>query len=133
MKTTDLIVVQYFYDITELALAKNQLEQAGIFTQERDVQTLSTLSALEARSVGGAKLLVFKKDYQKASKLLIQGGFMTYNANPTHFLWEETLQKWVSILPGTANLSKELRLVLAGFILLSLIFSILLLFLLNSQ
>lgn len=131
MKTTDLIVVQHFYDITELTLARRQLQQAGIFTQERDVRTLTTLSALEARSMGGAKLLVPKADYQKASKLLIQGGFMTYNPNPTTFWWIEALQEWASILPGASRLSKELRLVLVGFVLLSLLFSMMLLLLIQ--
>lgn len=133
MKITDLIVVQHFYDLTELTLAKRQLQQAGIFTQERDVQTLVTLSALEARSMGGAKLLVSKADYQKASALLIQGGFMTYNPTPATFWWVEALQEWASILPGAAGLSRELRLVLVGFVLLSLLFSIVLLFLLQPS
>ncbi len=131
MKTMDLIVVQHFYDVTELTLAKHQLQQAGIFTQERDVQTLATFSALEARSMGGAKLLVRKTDYQKASALLIQGGFMTYNPSPATFWWIEALQEWASILPGAASLSRELRLVLVGFVLVSLIFSVVLLFLLQ--
>lgn len=133
MKITDLIVVQYFYDVTELALARRQLEQAGIFTQERDAQTLSTLSALEARSIGGAKLLVLKDDYKRASELLIQGGFMTYNPNPATFSWVEALQEWASLFPGTTNLPKELRLVLVSFVFLSLIFSMVLLFLLGLQ
>jgi len=131
MQTKDLIVVQHFYDSTELTLARQQLEQAGIFTQERDVRTLEILSPLEARSMGGAKLLVPKSDYPKASQLLIQGGFMTYNPEPVAFQWILTLQEWGSILPGMSRLSKELHLVLVGFLLLSLVFSVVLILLLQ--
>lgn len=127
---SNLIVVQHFYDVTQLSLARRHLELAGIYTQERDVHTLATFSPLEARSMGGAKLLVAHSDYHEASRLLIEGGFMVYNPTPGSFAWVETLHEWSLLLPGTASLSRELRLVLMGFVLLSLLFSLALAFLL---
>ena len=130
MSSNDLIVVQHFYDATELALARRYLEQAGIATQERDVRTLQTLSPLDARAVGGAKLLVAQTDYYEASRLLIEGGFMIYNPRPATFQWVERLDEWAQLLFGPTNVPREFRLVFMGFVLLSMLFSVVLVFLL---
>lgn len=124
MSTSDFIVVQHFYDATELTLAQRQLQNAGIPTQARDVFSLQTFTTFEARSFGGAKLLVPQKDYHRASSLLIEGGFMKYNPSPQTFRLTQVLDEWAMLLPGVGRLSRELRLVAIGFVLLSLIFSI---------
>ena len=118
------IVVQYFYDLTELALAKRYLESAGIATLTRDTHTMQTLSVLEARAMGGAKLLVDKRDYLQASKLLIEGGFMNANTNPSTFWLVEGLDNLARLLPGVEGLPRELRLVAISFLLLALLLSV---------
>ncbi|MGH1337570.1 MAG: hypothetical protein ACRBFS_15710 [Aureispira sp.] len=118
-----LVVVQYFYDLTALALAERHLEAAGIATLTRDAFTTQVIGP-EARAIGGAKLLVHQKDYVKASQLLIEGGFMDSTNSATHFWWTETLDQVASLLPGVSQLSRELRLVIIVFILLSLFLSI---------
>lgn len=118
-----LIVVQNFYDLTALALAERHLEAAGIATITRDAYTTQVIG-LEARTMGGAKLLVKQRDYVRASKLLIEGGFMTANSNPSGFWLTEALDQLAGLLPGVGQLSRELRLVIIGFILLSLLLSI---------
>jgi hypothetical protein len=124
------IVVQYFYDLTELSLAQRYLEKAGIATLTRDANSTQTFS-LEARAIGGAKLLVDKRDYLRASKLLIEGGFMNANANPAPFGLTEGLDNLALILPGAGRLSRELRLVVIGFLVLALLLSMAFLWLLS--
>ncbi len=125
-----LIVVQYFYDLTELSLAEHYLQAAGIRTITRDTHTMQTLSILEARAIGGAKLLVDKQDYLRASKLLIESGFMTANSNPSSFWLVENLDHLSLLLPGVERLPRELRLVIISFLLLALLLSITFLYML---
>lgn len=119
----ELIVVQYFYDLTALSLAENHLKAAGIPTITRDTFT-TQVSGLEARALGGAKLLVRKKDYERASLLLIEGGFMNANVAPSRFWLTESLDQIASLLPGLGQQPRELRLVVITFILFSLVLSI---------
>lgn len=114
-----LIVVQYFYDSLALSLAKTQLETAGIYVIIRDELSLQVYG-VEARAMGGAKLLVDKTDYAKASALLIEGGFMLPNDTPQTAEITDFLDKLGAVIPGVHLLSKELRVVLTAFILISL-------------
>jgi len=114
-----LIVVQYFYDSFAFSLAKIQLETEGINVIARDELSLQVYG-VEARAMGGAKLLVDKKDYAKASNILIEGGFMVSNdteegSEITHFL-----DRLAHIVPGSHQLPKELRIVMAAFVLISI-------------
>jgi hypothetical protein len=70
--------------------------------------------------MGGAKLLVDKTDYAKASTLLIEGGFMLPNDTPQTAEITDFLGKLGAVIPGVHLLSKELRVVLTAFILISL-------------
>lgn len=117
------IIVQHFYDLTALALAERHLKAAGIDTLTRDAFTTQVIGP-EARAIGGAKLLVHKRDYVKASQLLIEAGFMDSTNSSTHFGWTETLDQVASLLPGASQLPRELRLVIIVFILISLVLSI---------
>ncbi|WMX14445.1 MULTISPECIES: putative signal transducing protein [unclassified Aureispira] len=121
-----LIVVQYFYDLPALSLAKRQLEAAGIETVTRDELTLQVYS-IEARATGGAKLLVHKKDYAKASQILIEGGFITANENPKDFWIVDFLDTLSRPIPGVKQLPKELRIVIVCFILIAIPFGLALL------
>ncbi|MFK7796076.1 MAG: hypothetical protein AB8E82_01395 [Aureispira sp.] len=119
----ELIVVQYFYDLTTLALAERYLEVAGVKTITRDA-LMTQVTGIEARAIGGAKLLVRKNDYVKASRLLQEGGFMNKNVNTTPFWLADVLDQVACLLPGVGRLSKELRLVIIVFLLFSLCLSI---------
>jgi hypothetical protein len=118
-----LIVVQYFYDLPALSLAKRQLETEGINVIARDELSLQIYGA-EARATGGAKLLVNKKDYAKASSVLIEGGFINPNDNPQDFWILDFLDTLSYSLPGVNKLSKELRLVIVSFILIAIPFAL---------
>lgn len=118
-----LIVVQYFYDLPAFSLAKRQLEAEGIKVISRDELTLQIYS-IEARAMGGAKLLVDKKDYARASNILIEGGFINPNANPHDFWIIDFIDTLARPIPGVNKLSKELRLVLVAFILISIPFGL---------
>ena len=120
----EYITVHHFYDTTELTLVKNHLEHAGISTRTRDEQTMQTLSMLEARAIGGAKLQVPKSDYVRASQLLIELGVMTANEDPQDFWIINFLDSMACAIPGLGSLSKELRLVVIGFIIIAIPFSI---------
>jgi len=115
----NLIVVQYFYDSLALSLAKRQLEVAGINVISRDELSLQVYG-VEARAMGGAKLLVDKNDYAKASSILIEGGFMLANDTPQASEITDFLDKLGAVIPGVHLLPKELRVVLTAFILISL-------------
>lgn len=119
-----LIVVQYFYDLTTLALAKRHLEEAGIKTLTQDT-VMTQVTGLEARALGGAKLLVHQDDYAKASRLLQEGGFMNENVNAAPSWLVEVLDQVACLLPGVGNLPKELRLVVIVFLIFSLLLTIL--------
>jgi hypothetical protein len=106
-----LIVVHYFYDLPALSLAKRQLETEGIHVISRDELSLQVYG-VEARAMGGAKLLVDKKDYAKASSVLIEGGFINPNDNPQDFWIIDFLDALSRPLPGVNKLPKELRLVI---------------------
>lgn len=112
-----LIVVQYFHDLPALSLAKRQLEVAGIKVITRDELTTQVYS-IESRATGGAKLLVDKKDYARASQILIDGGFMLPNKDVKGFWVVDFLDNLAKCLPGFSNLPKELRLVFMSFILI---------------
>jgi hypothetical protein len=118
-----LIVVQYFYDLPAFSLAKRQLEAEGIKVVSRDELSLQVYGA-EARAMGGAKLLVDKEDYAKASNVLIEGGFINSNDNPQDFWIVDFIDTLAQPIPGVNKLSKELRLVLVAFILISIPFGL---------
>ena len=118
-----LIVVQYFYDLPALSLAKIHLETKGIKVISRDELSLQVYGA-EARAMGGAKLLVDKKDYARASNVLIEGGFINPNENPQDFWLVDFLDALSRPIPGVHKLSKELRLVMVSFILISIPFGL---------
>ena len=119
-----LIVVQYFYDLTTLALAKQHLEATGIKTLTRDA-FMTQVTGLEARALGGAKLLVHEDDYAKASRLLQEGGFMNEDVNAAPSWLAEVLAQVACLLPGIGRLPKELRLVIIVFLIFSLLLTIL--------
>lgn len=116
-----LIVVQYFYDLPALSLAKRQLESEGIEAITRD--EFATQIGAEA-GVVGARLLVNKKDYTKASQVLIEGGFINPNDNPQDFWMVDFLDALSRPIPGVHKLPKELRLVLVSFVLISIPFGL---------
>jgi hypothetical protein len=118
-----LIVVQYFYDLPAFSLARIQLETEGIHVVSRDELSLQVYGA-EARATGGAKLLVDKKDYARASQSLIEGGFMVSNADAEDSEITDFLDKVAHLIPGVHKLSKDLRIVVASFILISIPFGL---------
>ena len=118
-----LIVVQYFHDLPAFFLAKMQLENAGINVIARDELSLQVYG-VEARAMGGAKLLVDKKDYEKASNIWIEGGFIVPNDNPQGFWVIDFIDSLSYSLPGVNKLSKELRLIIVSFILISIPFAL---------
>lgn len=119
----NLIVVHYFYDLPALFLAKRQLEAEGIHVVSRDELSLQVYG-VEARAMGGAKLLVNKKDYAKASSVLIEGGFIDPNDNPQDFWILDFLDALSLPLPGVNKLPKELRLVIVCALLVSIPFGL---------
>lgn len=119
----ELIVVQYFYDLTILSLAERYLEAAGVKTITRDA-LMTQVTGIEARALGGAKLLVRKEDYVKASRLLQEGGFMNENVNDAPFWFAEILDQVACLFPGVGRLPKELRLVIIVFLLFSLLLTL---------
>jgi len=121
-----LIVVQYFYDLPALSLAKRQLEAEGIKAIARDEFTMQ-IGGAEAGAAAGARLLVHKKNYAKASQVLIKGGFINPNDNPQGFWIVDFLDTLAQPLPFVNKLSKELRLVIVSFILISIPFGLALL------
>lgn len=120
-----LIVVQYFYDLPALALAKRQLEVEGIEVISRDEISFQVYGP---EGLGGAKLLVNKEDYARASQILIEGGFIDANDNPQDFQIVDFLDKIGRSLFGKERLSKELRLFLVLIILFSIPFGLAILF-----
>lgn len=114
------IPVQFFYDLTELALARTQLEQAGIETMTRDEQTMQTLGMFEARSIGGAKLLVHQNDYVRASQLLIEVGLLNRDDQPQDFLLINKLDAIAKTFPIINTLPKEFRLIFIGVLLIGI-------------
>jgi hypothetical protein len=119
----NLIVVQYFYDLPALSLAKRQLETEGINVVSRDELSLQVYGA-EARATGGAKLLVDKKDYEKASQVLIEGGFMVPNDEVQDSVVVDFLDSLAPMIPGVHKLPQELRLVIVSFLLISIPFGL---------
>jgi len=107
------IPVQFFYDLTELALARTQLEQAGIETMTRDEQTTQTLG-IEARSMGGARLLVHQRDYVRASQLLIEAGLLNRDDQPQDFLLVNKIDQLALSFPIVKQFPKEFRLIFIG-------------------
>jgi hypothetical protein len=118
-----LIVVQYFYDLPAFSLAKIQLETEGINVIARDELSLQVYAA-EARAMGGAKLLVDKKDYARASNILIEGGFINPNADTQDFWIVDFIDALARPIPGVNQLSKEFRLVIVSFLLISIPFGL---------
>lgn len=118
----DLIIVQHFYDLVELALAKRKLEEEGIATVTRDELSMQTMSIIEARAIGGAKLLVDKSEYARASKLLIELGIMNANPDPKDFWIVSFLDSIALKIPLIQQLSKEFRLIVLLFFLISIPF-----------
>lgn len=118
-----LVVVQYFHDLPAFSLAKIQLETEGINVVARDELSLQVYGA-EARALGGAKLLVDKKDYVKASNILIEGGFMNANSNPQDFWIADFIDTLSYSIPGVNKLSREFRLIVVSFILISIPFAL---------
>ena len=118
-----LIVVQYFHDLPAFSLAKIQLETEGINVIARDELSLQVYGA-EARAMGGAKLLVDKKDYARASNILIEGGFINPNADTQDFWIVDFIDALARPIPGVNQLSKEFRLVIVSFLLISIPFGL---------
>lgn len=123
----NLIIVQHFYDLPELALARRKLELEGIKTVTRDENTMQTLSVIEARAIGGAKLLVDKEDYARASKILIEIGIMNNNNNPEDFGIIQFLDRIALATPVIRQLSKEFRVLLISFLMIAIPFILVLL------
>ncbi|BDS15091.1 putative signal transducing protein [Aureispira anguillae] len=121
-----LIIVQHFYDLAELALAKRKLEEAGIKTVSRDELTMQ-VTTIEARAIGGAKLLVNKQDYVRASQLLIEAGFMDANNNPKDFWIVDFLDGIAKQFPLVRQFPKELRVVFLSFFIIAIPFMLVLL------
>lgn len=114
------IVVHFFYDNTSLALARSVLEREGIRTQTKDEETMQVLSVLEARAIGGAKLLVQEKDYIRASEIMIEMGLMNADTGNRDFWFVDYLDKIAILIVGTKVLNKDFRLVLISFLMLSI-------------
>ena len=74
--------------------------------------------------MGGAKLLVDKKDYAKASDVLIEGGFMVSNDEVQESVVIDFLDYLTPMIPGLHKLPLELRLVVVSFILISIPFGL---------
>lgn len=121
------ITVKHFYDSTELSLARAKLEQEGVKTITKDEQA-STMLGLEARAIGGTKLQVHEDDYQKASTIMIELGFMDENDNVQDFFFIDMIDKVALGIPGIQGLNKEMRLVSIGFFLIVIPFLIVVLF-----
>jgi hypothetical protein len=119
----EFITVKHFYDSTELALARAKLELEGIKTITKDEQT-STVLGLEARAIGGTKLQVHEENYQKASTLMIELGFMAENDNIQDFLFIDMIDQIALKVPGINSLNKEMRLVSIGFVIIVIPFLI---------
>lgn len=120
----DLIIVQHFYDLPELTLARRGLEAEGIKTVSRDENTMQTLSVIEARAVGGAKLLVDKSDYARASKILIDLGIMNENNDEEEAIIFNSLNEIGSKIPFVSKLPKELQVVSVAFLFIAIPFLI---------
>lgn len=115
-----LIVVQYFYDLPALALAKRQLEAEGIKVMSKDELSFQVYGP---EGLGGAKLLVDKADYERASQILIEGGFMNANDTPSSNGWWflELLDSIALIIPGMSKIPQTLRLVIVSLLLIAIL------------
>lgn len=120
-KMQDLIPVQYFYDTIKLNLAHNSLTNANIESTIFDEMTANVLQ-IEARAIGGARLMVQKKDYAAASKVLLDLGIMTETNSKADFWIVEQLKHKSQFIPLIGSLDANLRVVLVVGLVIASVF-----------
>jgi len=118
----EYITIYQFQDPIQLRLAQKILDKEGIQSVARDELSTQVLG-IEARAIGGARLMVDKKDYDQASTILKNLGIL--NDSPTTdifiFRWLDGFGK---AFPPLAKMSKEARVWLVAAILFTLLFLI---------
>ncbi len=130
-KMQDLIAVQYFYDTIKLNLAHSSLTNANIESTIFDEMTTNVLQ-IEARAIGGARLMVQKKDYAAASKILLDLGIMTETDSKADFWIVEQLKRKSQFIPLIGSLDANLRVVLVvGLVIASVFLSVVVVLLLQ--
>ena len=103
------IVVQYSMTPAALNMAYNALLRAGIETVIHDELTTQIMS-IGAREIGGAKLLVDERDYERASQILLDIGIMKESNSRRDFEPIYQFKKKTERLPLIGHLDSDLRL-----------------------
>lgn len=117
---SDFVTIVSGEPITKVSVIKAKLESEGITCYIRDELTSQILD-LYSNAIGGIRLQVKKEDYEKASILLKEYGFIDVKTNQQSKLWGN-LNKLTSKLPFVKKLPLEFRLIILTAFVSTLIF-----------
>ncbi len=116
MSETFYTVAVFTYP-TEVIVPRITLETAGIECITKDEETITT-NPLLSNAVGGIKLQVRERDFQKAVAILKEAGVEIFQVSDTESIWVMRLEKLTSRIPilGKYSLEKRMMLILGVFV-----------------
>ena len=116
-----LVSIRYFQHPHEVAVLKTLLENEDIpyfFKDENLTQTMPFYTFWS----GGIQLQVWEEDVERATKLLIETGYLNREVEmPTQ---EERLEQYADRIPVVKNFKRKYKIIIAALILLLMLLMI---------